>query len=335
MADIELDVEGTTDSARALEIIFGREEEGILVGGSRKEKQRRVKYWRKPEHDGATDSGWIVAGPDYKTDASRHERLKDKGWKELPDSFGLQTTGQGDAKKNPTTIAWEASPRQRQKPTIWLEPFIQGGGLTYKIKPTEDFGTPYTYLFPADQIVAYGLHRRPGIKEIRPDLASAVDLECPHACINSNKTRMLFAGVNLAEAQKSLDQHMAARHTMSEGARAVGLEVSRQVEAVGASSRLDTENIAAIVAAVLKGVGISGAPAAEAAPTAPPKPAEPRYPEGDPSPDWKRQHLMAWAADNGLPMPENRMAMGKDAWWEYVVREGGLAGVESEEVAAA
>ena len=326
MADLELDATNASDSATALEIIFGRGEDGIMVGGSRREKQRRAKYWRKPEHFGATDSGWIVAGPDYKTDPSRHERLKDKGWKELPDTFGLQTTGQGDSAKNPTTIAWEASARQRKRPTVWLEPLIAGGGLTYKIKATEDYGTPGTYLFTAEQIVAYGLHRRPGIKELRPDLAGAVDLECPHACINNNKTRKVFSGVNREEAQKSLDQHMAAEHKLSEGARAVGLEVSRQVEAVGAGTKIDVDMIATIVKAVLEGVGV--APKVQPA-AAKPKPEGPRYPEGDPQPDWKRQHLMAWASDNGLPMPENRMAMSRDAWYEYIV-EGAFTNSSEE-----
>ena len=50
----------------------------------------------------------------------------------------------------------------------------------------------------------------------------------------------------------------------------------------------------------------------------PQKPAGPRYPEGEPAADWKRQWLMAWAADNGIPMPENRLSMSRDAWFEYV-----------------
>lgn len=336
VVDMELDATNASDSARALEIIFGRGEDGIMVGGSRREKQRRAKYWRKPEHQGATDSGWIVAGPDYKTDPSRHERLKDKGWKELPDTFGLQVTGQGDSARNPTTIAWEASARQRAKPSIWLEPFIAGGGLTYKIKATEDFGTPGSYLMPAEQIVAYGLHRLPGIKELRPDLAEAVDLECPHSCINNNKTRKLFAGVNYAEAQKSLDQHMAAEHRMSEGARAVGMEVSRQVEAVG-GAKLDTESIAKIVAATVaalrEGGVISGGepPKAQAAP----EPPRPRYPEGEPQPSWKRQELMAWAADNGYEMPDNRLSMNTQQWYEYVTTGAGAPSDEEIEGMAA
>lgn len=320
MSDSELDAVNASDSATALEVIFGRGQDGIIVGGSRREKQRRAKYWRKPEHEGATDSGWIVAGPDYKTDPSRHERLKDRGWKELPDSFGLQITGQGDNAKNPTTISWEASARQRQRPTIWLEPLIANGGLTYKIKPTEDLGTPGTYIFTAEQIVAYGLHRRPGIAQLRPDLAEAVDLECPHACINNNKTRRLFSGVNREEAQKSLDQHMSSEHRMSEGARAVGFEVSRQVEAVGAGNKIDPEAIAAITAAiipaVLKAVGVE---VKEPKAPEPEKVAGPRYPEGEPAPDWKRQELMAWAKDNGYQIPENRMQMSRDDWYNYIV----------------
>ncbi|MBK7330667.1 MAG: hypothetical protein IPI85_16790 [Dehalococcoidia bacterium] len=66
-------------------------------------------------------------------------------------------------------------------------------------------------------------------------------------------------------------------------------------------------------------------------PRRPTKPAGPRYPEGEPAADWKRQWLMAWAADNGIPMPENRLSMSRDAWFEYVIEGGGVQDEVEEE----
>lgn len=323
--------EVSSDSARALEVIFG-DPQNVVVSKTHKEKQRRVKYWRKPERYNATDSGWIVPGPDYKTDAPRHERLKDKGWRELPDNFGLQITGMGMEAKEPTTIAWEANPLQRQRPTIWLEPFIKAGGLTYIIKPTEDFGTPGTYLIPADQLVAYGLHRLPGIKDLRPDLAEAVDIECEtEGCQNQGDgRRKRFAGVNRAAAERALDMHMAS-HTGGEGARSAGRELTKALEAMESrGNSLNAEAIAVAVAAAMKALGVTPTLDPTVRPE-PPKPPAPRYPDGDPTENWKRPEMMAWAADNGLPMPENRMSMTKEAWWEYLQTEGGISPQEVTE----
>lgn len=312
------DALNVSDSARDLEIVFGKPEkpgDALMFGGGRGERQRRVKYWRKPEFEGATDSGWICVGPDYATDSSRHKIVLEKGWKELPNRFGIQLSGQpADREKGikGTTMGWEGNDAQRKNPIVWLEPFIEAGGLTYIIQPNDGFGTPHTYLMPSEQIVSYGLHRRNGMKGIRPDISEAVDIECPHKCINNNKTRKLFSGINLEEAQKSLDQHMTATHRQSEGARAVGMEVSKQWEmAESRGAQLDVAAIAKIVAATL--ASLQESKMLDVA-----KPEPNKYPDGEPDDTWKRAELMSYAADRGIGTPPDKMKATRDIWLEYV-----------------
>lgn len=298
-----------SDSARALELIFGKPEENLFVGAGRREKQRRVKYWRAPDHEGATDAGWIKVGPDYMTDAARHERMKTlKGWKELDDRFGLELTGAPNS-----IISWEARKDQVKRPEKWLEPFIKNGGLTYIIQPNDNYGKPGTYLFPATQLVAYGFHRNPGIKELRPDLAEAVDVECPNeGCINEgDNRRRRFSGVNRAAAERALDSHMA-HHKGGEGARSAGREVQKALEAMEAKGgKLDAEAIAQIVASTIVALQQAGTISVT---TPEPK----KYPDGDPDATWKRPQLMSWAADHGIPQPEKPMSIPTMGWLKYI-----------------
>jgi hypothetical protein len=300
----------TSDSAKALEVIFGKPEDGVMVGGSKREKQRRAKYWRKPDHEGATDAGWIIVGPDYMTDAARHDRMKNlKGWKELPDSFGLEITGQPNS-----IITWEGRKDQGKNPERWLEPFFKAGGLTYIIQPGDGYGKPGDYLIPAMQLVTYGFHRRKGITDLRPDLASAVDLECEHGCINENNTRKLFSGITLAHAQKSLDQHMTS-HKQSEGSRSAGREIQKVIEAMEAKGqKMDAEDIAKIVAATI--VALQQAQVVEVSQIAAKK-----YPEGTPDETWKRPQLMAYAADSGMKQLSEPMRKTQAQWLEYVLSQ--------------
>ncbi len=339
------------DSGKALEAIFGKpDENGAFSGSARNERQARAKYWRKPEYEGATDAGWITAGPDIQTDAPKYQQYaQDKKYRELPDYFGKQITGQPDS-----TIHWEG-PRKAYmtrpakeggvprawSPERWLEPFIANGGLTYIIQPNDTFGTPGTYLMPASQIVALGLHRRPGVKEMRPDLATATDLECPYGCIDqATKGRRLFAGLTREDAQRSVDQHIIAVHKEALASRAVGDEISKAMLANG-NSGVDAATIAATVAAVLQSLGIGKPePVAEdlTDPNGEPPPqaeeVESVFPvafEGtidvitpapavDAVPDetWKRQDLMAYARTKGIPRPEAAMSMNTQQWLAYV-----------------
>jgi len=318
------ETEGFTvsDSTKALEIVFGKAADGAHSGAMRTEKQQRVKYWRKPEYDGATDSGWIIVGPEIRTDAPGYQLKNQRGWRELPDKYGMQLTGQPD-----TTMHWEG-PDARRNPLSWLEPFIAAQGLTYIIQHNDSFGPVGSYLMPKEQIVALGVHRRPGIKNLRPDLATAVDLECPMGCINDRRVRSVFAGVDQDEAQKNLDQHMVAKHRDSEGARQMGAEITKQTQALGGVGQMNVEMIAAIVAATIKAMqGNTAEPAPSAAvaeewvepePVAELPVPEPVY---DPSPRFDidtatRREMMSFAKTMGIQtLPFKATA---DVWREYL-----------------
>lgn len=301
-----------SESAEALDLIFGKPPEGVMNMGP-KERQRMVKYWRKPDHKGATDAGWIAVGPDYGTDKPGHARYKElKRWKELPDRFGHEITHQPGSE-----MAWERTDAQRSEPVVWLKKFLAAGGLTYKIQLGDDFGTVGDWLMPAAQLVSLGFHRRDGILKLRPDLATAVDLECPNeGCTNdSDGMRRHFAGVTRAEAERALDNHMAS-HKGGEGARSAGREVQKVMEAMEAKGeKLDAQTIATIVASTI--VALQQNQVVQVS-----TPEAKKYPDGKPDATWKRPQLMAWASANGVKYPPGGTKNTTEQWFEYLQKKG-------------
>ena len=321
------------DSDQALASLFGRPEDGVFNGSVAKEKSRRIKYWRKPMN-AASDSGWITTGPDVQTDAAKYQQFtQGKRFQELPDRFGKEVAGTPNSLIHP---AHRHAPGQEHR---WLELFMKNGGLTYVIQEGDTFGKIGDYLMPASQIVALGLHRRPGMKEARPDLKTAIDLECPYGCLSPNgRERRLFSGVTEEEAQKSVDQHIVAVHRDALASRAVGTEISKQLANLGGGSNIDAATIAGIVAAVMQAMKPAEAPVELVEPLS--------YQVGDvpfspvTSIDWgnatittnttnitdgtipiesmKRQDLMAYAKQKGIPSPEGAMRMNTEQWLDYV-----------------
>lgn len=225
-----------SQSDAALEALYGKPDaEGTRVGVFGKERAARVKYWRKPD-------GWITTGPDVMTDAPKYQQyVSNKRYRELPDAFGKEILNTGDM-----------SPlRQvRGQEHRWLQPFIKAGGLTYVVVQGDVFGTPGEYLMPREQIVALNLHRMPGVKELRPDLADAVDEPCPYGCLDSEtKRHRIFSGLSQEEAQRSIDQHIIAVHKDAVASRAVGDEISKAMKSFQ-GSQVSPELIASIAAAV-------------------------------------------------------------------------------------
>lgn len=244
----------------ALQALFGTPDQGgVFSGGVSREKSARVKYWRKPE-SAADDSGWITTGPDWQTDAPKAQQFSQmKKFKELPDSFGKEVDG-----LRTSTIA-PNKPHSIGNEHRWLQKFMENGGLTYVIRENDGFGTPGTYLMPARQIVALGLHRDQRVKEARPDLKEVVDLECDYACLDRMNRRRLFSGVTLAEAQRNLDQHLTS-HKEALASRAVGNEIAKALTMGGITPQGGTD-IAAIVAAVVAALNPQApAPAPQPAP---------------------------------------------------------------------
>lgn len=289
-----------------LESVFG-DPRDVLSGSVAKERSGRVKYWKR------YPDGWIARGPDIRTDPPKWQQFTmTKKWRELPDSFGIEVQGVAGG-----TIQPNHPPRGGEEHR-WLMTFFQNGGLTYVCTDADTFGRAGEYAMPAEQIVSMGLHHDAEIRRLRPDLEAAVDLECPYEPHQDSRgNRRKFSGMSLDEAQKKVDAHVVAVHKDAVASKAVGNAIAATMGDKSGQT-IDPNLIAQIVAATvaaLKGVE-NGAVAAVA--TAPPEPPKPRYPEGDPTPDWKRHEMMAWAADNGLPMPEDRMSMSKDVWWEYI-----------------
>lgn len=302
-----------------LESVFG-EPRDVFSGAMVKERSARVKYWKRHP------DGWIARGPDIQTDAPKWRMYTmSKKWRELPDSFGKEVQGVAGGKIQP------GHPARGGAEHHWLLPFFENGGLTYICTEADTFGRVGEYVMPAAQIVSMGLHRDPEIRRLRPDLSAVVEIACPYACVvEATGDRRLFAGMTEEEAQKKCDQHVVATHKEAVASKAVGDAIAKaSADRVG--QPIDSELIAQIVAATVAALTSvqQGAVAAVATTPPKPKPEGPRYPEGDPQPDWKRQWLMAWASDNGLPMPENRMAMSRDAWYEYIV-EGVFTGSSEE-----
>ena len=324
------------DSDQALASLFGRPEDGVFNGSVAKEKSRRIKYWRKPM-SGASDSGWITTGPDVQTDAAKYQQFtQGKRFQELPDRFGKEVAGTPNSLIHPVH---RHSPGNEHR---WLELFMKNGGLTYVVQEGDTFGKVGEYLMPASQIVALALHRRPGMKEARPDLRTAVDIECPYGCLSPNgRDRRLFSGLTEDEAQKSVDQHIVAVHRDALASRAVGTEISKQLANLGGGSNIDAATIAGIVAAVMQAMKPAEVPVEPVEP----QPAYlvggfPRAPAA--SIDWsnattitdadiitddvpcvdfgsmKRQELMAYAKQKGIPSPEGAMRMNTSEWLDYV-----------------
>lgn len=290
-----------------LESVFG-DPRDVLSGSVAKERSGRVKYWKR------YPDGWIARGPDIRTDPPKWQQFTmTKRWKELPDSFGIEVQGVAGGSIQPNH-----PPRGGQE-HHWLMTFFQNGGLTYVCTDSDSFGRPGEYAMPAEQIVSMGLHHDPEIRRLRPDLEEAVDLECPYEPHqDSAGNRRKFSGMSLDEAQKKVDAHVVAVHKDAVASKAVGNAIASANAALGAQA-IDPNLIAQIVAATVAALkGVDAGAVAAVAQEAPQKPQGPRYPEGPPSYEWKRAEMMAWAADNGIPMPADRMAMSKDAWWEYI-----------------
>ena len=303
-----------------LESVFG-DSRDTLSGSVARERSGRVKYWKRHP------DGWIARGPDIRTDAPKWQQFTmTKRWRELPDSFGIEVQGIAGGSIQPNHPARGGTEHH------WLLTFFKNGGLTYTCTEADNFGKPGEYVMPAEQIVSMGLHHDSEIRRLRPDLEVAVDLECPYEPHQTETgERRLFSAMTLSDAQKKVDQHVVATHSNVIASKAVGNAIAAATADKGGQT-INPELIAQIVAATVAALkGVESGAIASVAQETPQKPAGPRYPEGEPAADWKRQWLMAWAADNGIPMPENRLSMSRDAWFEYVIEGGGVQDEVEEE----
>lgn len=243
----------TTDAT--LQSVFGRPEEGAFAGVVGNERQARLRYWKKPD-------GWIDRGPDVSTDAPKYQQFIQKGWRQLPASFGQEVVGKG------RMFPQSSFPRGQEH--FWLQPFFEAGGHTYVCSAVDAFGREGEFLMPASQLISLGLHRNKDIVAVRPDLSSAVDVTCPYGCQDEQTKRArTFAGVTQEVAQGSCDQHIIAVHKDAVASRAVGDTIAKAMKG-NQGQTIDAAMIAQIVAATIAGLrGVElGAVAAVATETA-------------------------------------------------------------------
>lgn len=227
-------------SDAALVAAFGRPDDAGAFGGAvAKERQARVKYWRKPD-------GWIGIGPEVGTDAPKYQQWIRKGWRELPDYFGKEIMGKG------TIVPGHAYPRGSEH--FWLETFFKNGGHTYVCKATDPFGKEGEYIMPAAQLISMGMHRHADVRAARPDLEMAVEVPCPYGCVEERTGRpRQFVGSNKEIAESSRDQHIVAVHKDAVASRAVGDTIAKAMEGMQGTS-INAETIAAIVAATVAAI---------------------------------------------------------------------------------
>jgi hypothetical protein len=290
------------DSDQVLKAMFGNPNDGVYGGTIVNERNMRKKYWQKP-------SGEITIGPDWRTDSPKAVKYRDhKRYRELPDSFGLELINKGDI------TGHHAQGREHW----WLKPFFEAGGLTYVCTESDFFySRPGQYLITAEQLVTLGLHRLPEVKAARPDLAEAVDLECPYRCMAGDKRR-LFSGLTEAIAQQSVDQHVVAAHKDAVASAAVGDAVAKAMKTVGGG---DTSQIAAIVAAVVAALNpVQTAAVAAVAVGQPPVEewADVPEPSGNPDETWTRARMFNWMKGQGMKFPDKFQSLKQAELLSYI-----------------
>lgn len=253
-------------------LVLGQKPGEAVVGSGR--GSALCHYWKRPD-------GWITAIEAHvKTNAPQYAEFVSRGFKPLPYLFGVEEAYSGSG-----TMTGGDGTRQFEK-------FIAAGGLDW-IDTRGEFGTPGEYLMPAEQVIALGWHRKPGVREMRPDVADVVDIPCPHKCVDKvTKQISVFTSRQLLD--KHLDTDPDHRATRTQFAMTESL---KEVMGAPRSEPAPVIDVAAI-RAQLKAELMAELAAELRTPT--PAPVAARYPEGSPDDTWPRTALMAWAKDNGL-----------------------------------
>lgn len=193
-----------------------------VTGGGRKNLE--IQYWRMCPSDKypncsrhRTTQDYIITGPAMSPlSAIQYTEFQMvKHAEPLPQSYGRQEAGD----------MWKAATRYNQ--------LITNGGIKE---------------FPIRQMIEYGWHLLPLVVSARPELATAVTMDCPHGC-----QRRHFYGVNETEARFLMDKHIRAIHKDTVAPIAIGREITKAVEAVAGAktANIDPVMIAQIVAATM------------------------------------------------------------------------------------
>lgn len=303
-------------NADVMAAMFGaKSSTGATVLGSQGRESRQVKYWKKPD-------GWVTLGPTRQTDGPEYLRyLENKRYKPLPDSYGVEVVGK-PAALGGSMLNSNGHTR--------LAKFIENGGLTARDE-TGEFGRVGDYLLPREQLIVMGMHRKPEIVALRPDLADIVDTPCPYGCIDQATSRpRLFA------YKEWCDQHVVAAHHDAIASEAVGRTIAKAMEK---QNGVDTNQIATIVAAVMAALNpVQTAAVASVAVDMEEEigdvvgeetpAADPPANDDQPRPDidaMSRQDMMSFAKMMGIPQPPAGWSTKAEEWRAYLKEQLGVA----------
>ena len=210
------------------------------VNSTMRFKNRKVKYWRKPD-------GWILLGPEISTDPSKYQQWREFGWRELPDRFGVEVAHTIESTMLP------AAGYPEREAHRWMTQLFANGGLTYVIKESDDFGKPGEYLITKKQLIAMGFHKIKAVTDVRPDLLDVAIVKCPFGCPRE------FAAETEFEAEAAKNQHVAAVHREAVVSQSVGSAVASAIKSIAPANSLSTtELIATVTQAILAALRMQG-----------------------------------------------------------------------------
>lgn len=266
-----------------------------------RERSAQFKYWRRP-------NGYIIVGPSPTGDIFRYQKWFRKGYRDLPDMYGVEYMNKGRM-----TLAKTAGQSHR-----WLEPFFEKGGHVARItSATAMLGPVGDFIMSVDQIRELGLHRQEWMQKDRPDCI-VVDLTCPYNCYTENGKPRLFS------TEQALNQHIAAAHRDATASIATGEAMAKALkEAKVDAPGIDVNLIATIVATTIKSLGIMDKDNPMNRYAVKP---EIELPEGTPTVDWQRRDINAWVKRQRVPVDWARAFRMKTP--EYIEYIYSLLGVD-------
>lgn len=233
-------------------------------------KAQELMYWKvreNPTHPGwKARAGWVIVGPGSGSLGAAEEMLRFSTVKECDPlhQFGSYEGGGGNKNRNPLMVDGVS----RLHPWgVWTELIRKPGGLA---------------MMPKSQLISLGFHRKPEIRNARPDLANVIDYQC----------EICPEGTNVFTARQHLSQHMAIAHKGERHAELAARINADAIAAIASSNNpgVNAELIASVVAATI--AAIQGAPA-----------QAPAEPAADPT---SRPQLLKYIAENKIPLPEGK-----------------------------
>lgn len=198
-----------------------------FMAGTVRSRTKDWQYWQMcPETSGpfanrpcpthTRNRGWIVLGPvNSPLTAVEYAQFQD-----VKHAQAFPQFGHGHSKE------WS-------NPSTRFSNLIRNGGI---------------HTFTLDQMVAYGWHRRPEIRAVRPELNDAIDVRCTYGCPNR-----VFSALSKDQAEQLYSRHVMVMHKETYQSESIGRELAKVAQTFSTSpgTRVSNEDLAQIVAAVM------------------------------------------------------------------------------------